>query len=116
MRDYLLLLHENPAQFADVSPAEMQAIIERYSAWSRELAEAGRLVSGTKLTDEGGRHLRRNGTSVAVTDGPYAETREVIGGQFVIRAEGYDEACTLAKGCPHLDNGWIEVREVEPTP
>ena len=50
-----------------------------------------------------------------VTDGPYAEAREVIGGLFMIEAANYDEVVELSKDCPHLDFGSIEIREVQPT-
>jgi hypothetical protein len=55
MTQYLLLLHECPADAADISPAEVQEIIARYKAWSQRMAEAGKLVDGWKLADDGGR-------------------------------------------------------------
>ena len=61
MHDYLLLLHESPAETARLSPTEMQALVERYVAWSQAIASQGRLVSGHKLRDEGGRIVRRAG-------------------------------------------------------
>jgi hypothetical protein len=50
-----------------------------------------------------------------ITDGPYAEAREVMGGLFVIEAASYDDVVELSKDCPHLEFGSIEVREVQPT-
>jgi hypothetical protein len=50
-----------------------------------------------------------------VSDGPFAEANEVMGGLFVIEAATYDEVVELCKDCPHLDFGSIEIREVEPT-
>jgi hypothetical protein len=114
MRDYLLLLHDNPAQMGTISPTEMQAIIARYNAWAGALAEQGRLAHGAKLADEGGKHLRRTATGVSAADGPFAEAKEVIGGLFIIKAADYDEAIGLASDCPHLETGWIELREVDP--
>jgi hypothetical protein len=111
MKQFLLILHEDPATLADRSPAEMQAIVERYVAWGRSLAERGLMAGGVKLADEGGRHVRTSG----VTDGPYAETKEVVGGFFQVLAEDYAGAVELAQACPHLEHGWVEVREVEPT-
>ena len=49
-----------------------------------------------------------------VTDGPYAEAREVIGGLFIVEATNYEEVVELSKDCPHLDFGTIEIREVQP--
>ncbi|HEX2092900.1 MAG TPA: YciI family protein [Longimicrobiaceae bacterium] len=116
MAHFILLLHESPANWADVTPEEMQQVIEKYRAWSQRLVETGKLAGGHKLRDEGGRSLARRNGSVEVTDGPYAEAREVIGGLFVIEADGYDDAVETARDCPHLEfGGRIELREVEPT-
>ncbi len=117
MHTYLLLLHEQPAAFADVGPAEMAAIVERYRAWAADLAERGLLVGGEKLADDGGRHLRLAGGRPLATDGPYAEAHDVIGGFFTLRAEDDAQAEALAATCPHLaGSGWIEIRRIEPTP
>lgn len=113
MPKYVLLLHE-AADFSQISPKEMQAIIERYIAWRRKL-EQGRSIGGHKLKDGEGRVMRRANGAVAVTDGPFAEAREVIGGLFILEAASYDEAVALCRDCPHLDFGTIEVREVEAT-
>lgn len=114
MNQYLLLLHENPADYAVLSPAEMQAIIARYSAWAGEMAAKGHLVSGEKLTDDGGKIMRKRDSAVLVSDGPYAEAKDVIGGIFVIKAASDAEAEKLAESCPHLwGNNWIAVRKIE---
>ena len=112
MRQFMLILRENPQDFAQVTPDEMQRIIERYSAWSEALASRGRLVDGIKLHEEGGRVMERVGGKTRVTDGAYAEAKEVIGGVFIIRAEDYDDAVQLASDCPHLDHGTISLREI----
>jgi len=117
MPQYMLLLHENPAGFAAMSPDEMQRVIQKYSAWSGQLASQGKLVGGDKLRDEGGKHLRRNkgAARTSVVDGPYTEVKEIVGGYFKLAAADYDEAAELASQCPHLEFGWIEIREIEPT-
>lgn len=117
MPQYMLLLHEIPGGFASLSPEEMQRVIEKYSAWSAKLASQGKLVGGDKLRDEGGRHLRRDGKGggrVSVVDGPYTESKEIVGGYYKIEAADYDEAVRLSRDCPHMEFGWIEVREIEP--
>ncbi len=113
MAQFILLLHENPARFSDLTPEEMQQMVARYGAWGRALAEKGRYVGGHKLTDDGGRFLKRITGSLGVTDGPYSEVKEVIGGLFIVDAADYDAAVALAGDCPHLDNGWIEVRQID---
>lgn len=113
MSDFLLLLHETPADFAELSPSRIQAIIERYTAWTRQLAERGQLVSAEKLADDGGRHLRRGAAAPLVSDGPYTEAKDVIGGFYVIRAASIAQAEAICADCPHLEFGWIEVRAIE---
>lgn len=117
MPKYMLFLHESPEVTKDWSPEQMQSVIERYGAWSQGLMESGRLLQGEKLRDEGGLHLSRDGGSggVMVADGPYSETKEVLSGFFQVEASGYEEAAEIAKTCPHLEYGWIKVREIEPT-
>jgi hypothetical protein len=116
MDSYLLLLHEDPSQYTALSPSEMQAIIEQYRRWSQKLAAAGRLVDGHKLADEGGRRVRVGHGGPLGTDGPFAESKDVIGGLFVIKAESNDEAVRLASDCPHLRGGnEIELRRIEAT-
>ena len=113
MPQYMLILHEVPGATADVSPAEMQAIIARYVEWATKLGEAGKHKGGHKLVEEGGRVLRREGDRVVVADGPYAEAREVVGGYFLIEAADYAEAVALSRDCPHLEFGRIELRAID---
>lgn len=113
MAQFTLMLRESGSAFAHLSPADMQAIIKRYSAWGESLKNAGKLAGSHKLRDGEGRTLRRNGAKVIVSDGPYTEGKEVLGGLFVVVADTYDDALKIANDCPHLDFGSIEVREVE---
>ena len=113
MAQYLLLLHEDPNGSAALAPAEMQAIIEKYQAWSDGIAESGRLLGSNKLQDEGGRQLTLNDGSLRVIDGPFSEAKEVIGGYFLIEAADYEDAVALAGDCPHLEfGGRIELRAI----
>src|SRR5258708_18438227 len=113
MSKYTLMLRESGHAFANLSPSEMQAIIARYGAWSEGLRKAGTLGPSNKLTDAAGRVMRRTNGKVMVTDGPFTEGKEVLGGFFTIETDSYDKAIEIASSCPHLDFGSIEVREVE---
>ncbi|MBI3789760.1 MAG: transcription initiation protein [Gemmatimonadetes bacterium] len=115
MAQFILLLHENVSRFADLTPEEMQQVVARYGAWGRALAEKGKYVGGHKLTDDGGRHMSRAKADIRVTDGPYSEAKEVIGGLFIVDAPDYEAAAALARDCPHLDFGWIEIRQIDRT-
>lgn len=114
MPSYMLLLYEDPARYDDLSPADAQVVIEKYKEWGDGLREAGLLVDSHKLRDGEGRVLTRKGGETRVLDGPFSETKEVLGGYFSVRADDYDEAQRLAEGCPHLEyGGRIEVRQIE---
>ena len=114
MPKFVMLLHD--AGFpADISPDQIQAIIQRYVAWRQKVQANGRAVQGHKLTEGAGRVMRSASGQTRVTDGPYAEAREVIGGLFILDAASYDEVVELSRDCPHLDFGAIEIREVDPT-
>lgn len=114
MGQFLLILHDEPTDFENFSPEQMQGIVAEYEAWRSELEAQGKLLGANKLADEGGRLLSRDGDDIRVIDGPYAEAKEVIGGYFAIVADGYDEAVEITKGCPHLTYGLrIELREIE---
>ena len=115
MPNYVLLLHDTGTMPSEMSPADIQAVIQRYIAWRERVQEGGRAVSGHKLVDGQGKVMRGPAGAVKVIDGPYAEAREVIGGLFVLEAASYDEVVSLCRDCPHLEFGSIEIREVEPT-
>lgn len=116
MPNYMLLLHEQPSDFSQLSPEDIEAVIAEYVAWSNKLAAEGKIRGGEKLRDEGGKHLTGFGDDFRVTDGPFIEAKEVIGGYFAIEADDYDEAVRLSSDCPHLKyGGRIELREIQPT-
>lgn len=114
MNGYMLLLHSTTRSETEPSAEEIQGIIAEYLAWRDEIAGQDRLIGGEKLANEGGKHIRANGGGIRVTDGPYAEVKEALGGFFAIKAADYDEAVEISKTCPHLKyGGWIEVREID---
>lgn len=113
MPQYILLFHGRSNAAPNLTPEQMQQAIERYSRWAGALRQQGKLVSGEKLA-EGGRLVQaQNGK---IVDGPFAETKETIGGYFVITAADYDEAVKIAKDCPVFGGGGsVEVREIQST-
>jgi hypothetical protein len=114
MPKYMLLLHDNPAAFANVSPEQMQKIIEKYVAWGARLRQAGIWEASAKLTNDPGRVVRSKDGDVRVTDGPYSETKEVLGGYYLIRADDYAQAVEISRDCPQLEyGGTIEVRQID---
>lgn len=113
MPQFLLILHDSGRFPTDIGPEEIQAIVKRFVDWRANVQKGGRTITGYKLVEGQGRLVRGKGAEQSVTNGPYTESREVVGGLFVIDAGDYDEALALSRDCPHLDFGSIEIREVE---
>jgi len=89
------------------SPAQMQEMYAQFNAWKEKFQEnivdmGGRLKGGKLVTSEG------------VTDGPFVESKEVIGGYMIVSAESLEEAIEVARGCPGLvsPGSGVEVREI----
>ena len=115
MAKYLALLRGSGAP-STLSPQELQKAIQKYMAWSDDLRKAGRVLNAEKLRFGEGRVLRGNAGKMAVTDGPYAESKEIVGGFWLIEAGSYDEMLKILSTHPHLEgSGSIEVREIEDT-
>jgi hypothetical protein len=95
------------------SPEEMQKTIEKYRAWTEGIRSAGRLLHGEKLRSPEGRVVRRTGGELVVTDGPYVESKEFLGGFWIIEAASYDEMIKLVGDSPHLTTGSLELRQIE---
>lgn len=117
MATFMLLLKGDTTRDRDreLSPAEVQVIIEKYIEWSAGLEAGGHYVASNKLRHAPMRTLQPADGGVRVLDGPFSEAKEVVAGYFVIEAGDMEEAETIARGCPHLRyGGEIELREVEP--
>jgi len=113
MPKYMLVLHNDVDGWFGLSPEQRAKDIQKFVAWEEKLAQQGLLVGSQKLVDDAGKVIRSKG-KVLVTDGPYAETREVFGGYFIIEAANYHEAVARCQDCPILEyNGSIEVRMLE---
>ena len=94
-----------------LSPEEMQKVSEQWMAWFKQLTEQGKAIAGNPLAPEGKTVSGKNGRVVA--DGPFAESKEAIGGYFLLKVDSLDEAVTIARQCPGLPHGAkVEVRPV----
>jgi hypothetical protein len=114
MAQFILILHNSTTARPNRSPAEAQAITQRYVAWSQQLGAKGHIKGGQKLKDEPGKVVTLPSGKMTVRDGPFSETKEIIGGYFLMEAKDYSEASALCDGCPHLEfGGTIEVREID---
>jgi hypothetical protein len=107
MSQFMLLLYDDPSGWAKLSPEEMQKAVEKYMAWTKKS------VDSKRLAPDFGKVIRSNGGKSRVTDGPYSETKEVLGGFYLIDAPNYDEAVKQALTHPHLEyGGTVEVRQL----
>ena len=94
-----------------LSPEEMQQVSDRWMAWFKRLTGQGKAVAGNPLEREGKIVSGKNGRVVA--DGPFAESKEAIGGYFLLNVNSLDEAVAIAQECPGLAYGAkVEVRPV----
>ena len=114
MPKYMLLLHNDPQEWFQMSPEEMQKGIEKFVAWRMKLINLGIFAGGEKLADDSGKVIRGGKGQIRVTDGPYSETKEVMGGYFTIEAASYQEAIDHCQDCPNLEyGGTIELRMID---
>lgn len=110
MKEFLLIFRNDYKAMPQGSPEEMQAVMKQWMDWIGGIAAQDRLVSpGNPLTSSG-KVVRANNV---ITDGPYTEIKELVGGYTIVKAADIDEAATLADGCPILYvGGNVEVREI----
>ena len=95
---------------SSLSPTEAQTNMQKWFAWVEKLQKENRYLSGEPLEPRG---KLVSGPKKLVTDGPFAEGKELVGGYFVVHAKDLDEAVALSKDCPDFEyNGKVEVRPV----
>ncbi len=93
------------------SPERMQEMMQKWLAWMKELGQKGHIKDQGHPLERTGKLVK--GTQKTVTDGPYAETKDIIGGYTLIEAKELDQAVELSKGCPILEvGGLVEVRPI----
>jgi hypothetical protein len=110
---YLCLIYENEKNFETLSPADGEAIMNEYFAFTEGIRQSGQYVAGEALqpTATATTVKVRNG-KVSTTDGPFAETKEQLGGFYMIEAKDLNEAIQVAAKIPSARHGSIEVRPV----
>jgi hypothetical protein len=114
---YMLLIYSTEAEFENMPPGEAEKIFGSYMEYTREMAKAGVLRAGEALKPvQTATTVRVRSGKVTTLDGPFAETKEQLGGFYIIEVESLDEATTWASKCPSAPYGSIEVRPVMPTP
>ena len=110
MEEYALIMrHEDGTKIA--SPEQMQIWMKQTMDWIGGIAAQNKFVSGTGLLFDDARVVRSN---KMVTNGPFGEIKETIGGLIIVKADSADEAAEFAKGCPVLqgEGNSMEVRQI----
>lgn len=109
MKDFMFIFRGAADQY-DFSAEQMQQHMQKWFSWIDDLKAKQIYVAGEPLTPAG---KTVKGAKALVTDGPFAESKELVGGFFLIKAGSLEEAAEIAKGCPDLPlEGSVEIREV----
>ena len=105
-----MLIFRGTDWYKGLSPEQMQQLADKWMAWFNRLKDQGTAIAGNPLEREG---KIVSGKSCVVSDGPFAESKETIGGYFLLKVNTLDEAVAIAKECPGLPYGIrVEVRPV----
>jgi hypothetical protein len=110
---YLLMIYQNEAEYGKIDPATLQKVMEEYGAFTQSIIQSGNFKAGDRLrnTDTATTVRVRDGKTLT-TDGPFAETREQLGGYYLIEAKDLDAALAIAARIPGARFGSIEVRPI----
>ena len=110
MKKFILLLHDELEKEKGYSPDEMQRLVQEHMSWVQELSENGTFLGGDGLVPDG---KVIQGAAALVKDGPYIESKEIIGGYYLLQANSLEEVTEIAKGCPcHRWGGVTEIRPI----
>jgi hypothetical protein len=114
---YLLLIYSNEKQWGTMPKAESDKMMGEYRTFTQSIAQSGHYKGGNPLqpTNTATTVRVRDGKR-ETTDGPFAETREQLGGYYLVDAKDLDEAIGIAERIPGARSGSIEVRPVSPMP
>jgi hypothetical protein len=112
---YLLLIADNEKQWDRYTEAQMGAVMQEFATFSEELKRGGHYVMGHQLQPTtSATTLRSRNGKLETIDGPFAETKEQLGGFYLIEAKDLDQALALARKCPGHKYGSVEVRPLVP--
>lgn len=110
---YVLLIHENESRWDARSEAEQGEIMAGYGTFSEHLAQSNQMLGGQRLQpSHTATTVRVRDGKIALTDGPFTETKEQLGGFYLVEAKDLDEATQIAAKIPTAKNGCVEVRPI----
>lgn len=109
MKEFMMIFRSEKNDNPKPSPEQMQAMIKQWQDWIGGIAAQGKFVDTNALGFEG----KTVHADATITDGPYAEVKEIVGGYIIVKADDLDDAVKLSEGCPTLAmGGKVEVRDV----
>lgn len=110
---YLLLIYRSEAELNKMTPADRQAISAEYGTYTQSIVQSGHFKAGDGLQPSTtATTVRVRDGKILTTDGPFAETREQLGGYYLVEAKDLDAAIALAARIPNARDGSIEIRPV----
>ena len=110
---YLLMIYSNEVEYAKIDPATSQKILAEYGAFTQSIIQSGNFKAGDRLQPTTtATTVRVKDGKVMTTDGPFAETREQLGGYYLVEAKDLDAALGIAAKIPGARYGSIEVRPI----
>jgi hypothetical protein len=110
MSQYLYLYRSSPRN-GNPSPEQAQQVMQKWITWLKALGDSGHLKDQGQPLEPTGKLVK--GQSKTITDGPFAEAKDIIGGFTLVEARDINEAAELSKGCPILEEGGtVEVRPI----
>ncbi|HKW84161.1 MAG TPA: YciI family protein [Burkholderiaceae bacterium] len=110
---YLLMIHSSETEESKMTQGDVQSMIQAYGAYSEALKKAGVLLGSNRLRPTSdATSVRVRGGKTEVLNGPYAETREQLGGYYLIDVADLDAALSWAARCPSASQGTIELRPI----
>jgi hypothetical protein len=112
---YLLMIYGNEAQWDKLGSPERDAVLKEYQEFTKSIVQSGHYLGGNELnTTSTTTTVRVRDRKQVVTDGPFAETKEQLGGYYLIEAKDLDDALAVAARIPSARWGSIEVRPIIP--
>jgi len=109
MKEFMMIFRSEPKAWDELSPEQMQANTKKWQDWIGGIAAQEKFVSTNRLGYTG-KTIKSNNV---ITDGPYTEIKEIVGGYMIVKTKDLNEAVEMAKGCPTLDiGGHVEVRDI----
>jgi len=112
MMEFMMIFRNEHNPNFVMSAEQMQESVKQWQDWMGGIAAQGKFVGTNRLSSEGSKVLKPNNI---VTDGPYTEIKEIVGGYLVVKADNMEGAIQLAQGCPVFHyNGSVELRPVIP--